>query len=134
MVQADCLKLKGFSLGANSTLIRGECTKMALLSGKQFFPTSALMTDVYIMEDLNHINSVDQNIQFTSNREHEGMIAFLDVEIIHNLDGSLSTRVHWKPTHMDQYFQFSSHYPFAHNGRWSQLYLEELSPITLLKN
>ena len=63
---------------------------------------------------LKHINSVDQNIQFTSEREHEGIIALLDVEIIHNLDGSLSTKVHRKPTHMEQYLLISSHHSLAH--------------------
>ena len=60
---------------------------------------------------LAHINSIDHNIQFTL----EGhAISFLDVKIMHNDDGSLTTKVYWKPTHTNQYLQFSSHHPTAH--------------------
>ena len=63
---------------------------------------------------LAHINSINQNIQFTSEREQGHFIPFLDVTILHNDDGSLSTKVCRKPTHMNQYLQFSSHHPTAH--------------------
>ena len=59
---------------------------------------------------LTHINSINQNIQFTSERE-QGHVPFLDVMILHSDDGSLSTKVYHKPTHTDQYLQFSSHSP-----------------------
>ena len=61
---------------------------------------------------LAHINSINPSIQFTSERGH--VIPFLDVMILHNDDGSLSTKVYCKPTHTDQYLQFSSHHPTAH--------------------
>ena len=67
-----------------------------------------------VNEMLAHINSIDHNIQFTSEREVEHVIPFLDVEIMRNVDGSLSTKVYRKPTHTDQYLQFSSHHPMAH--------------------
>ena len=51
---------------------------------------------------LAHINSINQNIQFTFEREQGHVIPFLDVTILHNDDGSLSTKVYRKPTHMDQ--------------------------------
>ena len=35
-----------------------------------------------------HINSINQNIQFTSEREEGHVIPFLDVTILHNDDGS----------------------------------------------
>ena len=38
---------------------------------------------------LAHINSIDQNIQFTFEREQGHVIPFLDVMILHNDDGSL---------------------------------------------
>ena len=40
-------------------------------------------------------NTIDYNIQFTSEREKEYAISFLDAEIVHNPDGSLSTRVYY---------------------------------------
>ena len=51
---------------------------------------------------LAHINSIKQNIQFTSEREQGHVVPFLDVTILHNDDGSLSTKVYRKPTHMEQ--------------------------------
>ena len=63
---------------------------------------------------LAHINFINQNIQFTSEREQGNVIPFLDVMIRHNDNGALSTKVYRKPTHMDQYLQFSSHHPTAH--------------------
>ena len=39
---------------------------------------------------LAHINSIDQNIQFTFEREQGHVTPFLDVTILHNDDGSLS--------------------------------------------
>ena len=65
-------------------------------------------------EMLAHINSINHNIQFTLEREKEHVISFLDVKLMHNEDGSLSTKVYRKPTHTDQYLQFSSHHPTAH--------------------
>ena len=62
-------------------------------------------------EMLAHINSINHNIQFISEREEGHVISFLDVKIMHNDDGSLSTKVYHKPTHTDQYLQFSSHHP-----------------------
>ena len=38
--------------------------------------------------------SINQNIQFTSEREQGHVIPFLDVMILHNNDGSLSTKVY----------------------------------------
>ena len=65
-----------------------------------------------VYEMLAHINSINHNIQFIL--EREGHISFLDVKIMHNDDGSLFTKVYHKPTHTDQYLQFSSHHPTAH--------------------
>ena len=68
-----------------------------------------------MIEDmLTHINSVNNNIQFTYEQEVESLISFLDVRITHEQDGSLSTSVYRKPTHTNQYLHFSSHHPRAH--------------------
>ena len=63
---------------------------------------------------LANINSINHNIQFTLEREEGHVTSFLDVSIMHNDDGSLSTKVYHKPTHTDQYLQFSSHHPTPH--------------------
>ena len=47
---------------------------------------------------LDHINPVHHNIQFTFEREEGGKISFLDVEIHHNPNGSLSTNSANPPT------------------------------------
>ena len=47
---------------------------------------------------LAHINSINHNIQFTSEREEGHVIPLLDVTILHNDDGSLSTKVYHMPT------------------------------------
>ena len=62
---------------------------------------------------LAHINSIDHNIQFTSERElnmlyHSWMLKSCIILM------TLSTKVYRKPTHTDQYLQFSSHHPMAH--------------------
>ena len=59
---------------------------------------------------LDHINSVDQHIQFTCEEQREdGSLPFLDVLVIPNEDGSLSSTVFRKPTHTDLYLQWDSH-------------------------
>ena len=61
-----------------------------------------------------HLNSIEPSIQFTLEAESEGQLAFLDVLISHNLDGSIDTTVYRKPTHTNKYVDFSSHHPLAH--------------------
>ena len=60
---------------------------------------------------LDHINSIDQHIQFTCEEQGEdGSISFLDVLITTNEDGSLNSTVYRKPTHTDLYLQWDSHH------------------------
>ena len=62
-------------------------------------------------EFLEHINSIDEYIQFTSEDQREdGSIPFLYILIIPNEDGSLNTTVYRKPTHTDLYLQWDSHH------------------------
>ena len=74
---------------------------------------------------LAHINSINQNIQFTSEREQGPC---LDVTILHNGDGFLSTKMYCKPTHTDQYLQFSSHHPTAHKRGVVSTLLKRAAP------
>ena len=60
---------------------------------------------------LDHINSIDQNIQFTSEDSRaNGSMPFFDILITPKEDGSLSTTVYGKPTHTDLYLQWDSHH------------------------
>ena len=53
---------------------------------------------------LDHINSVDPNIRFTSeDPKDDGSISFLDILIIPEEDGKLNTTVYKKPMHTDMY-------------------------------
>ena len=60
---------------------------------------------------LDHINSIDQHIKFTSEDQREdGFMPFLDTLVMTNEDGSLSTAVYRKPIHTDLYLHWDSHH------------------------
>ena len=60
---------------------------------------------------LDHINSVDQHIQFTCEEQREdGSLPFLDVLVMPQEDGSLKSTVFRKPTHTDLYLRWDSHH------------------------
>ena len=68
-----------------------------------------------IEEFHHHINSVEETIQFTMEEESGGRLAFLDTEIIHHGNGSLTTKVYRKKTaHTNKYLSFKSHHPLVH--------------------
>ena len=55
-------------------------------------------------EFLTHINSVDNNIKFTTEEPGpDGSLPFLDILISPDEEGRLKTSVYRKPTHTDQY-------------------------------
>ena len=60
---------------------------------------------------LNHINSIDNNIQFTSEEPRpDGSIPFLDILLTPGEDGKITTSVFRKPTHTDLYMQWNSNH------------------------
>jgi len=61
-----------------------------------------------------HLNSIEPSIQFTFELEANGVLPFLDTEVMHLSDGSLSTKVYRKKTHTGKYLDFQSHHPLAH--------------------
>ena len=63
---------------------------------------------------INHINSIDEKIQFTKeDSKEDGSMPFLDTLVTPYTDGSLSTKVYRKPTHIDLYLQWDSHHTIA---------------------
>ena len=65
-------------------------------------------------EFLDHINSIDHHIQFTSkDSKPDGSMPFLDMMITPKEDGRLSTTVYRKPTHTDLYLQWDSHHSIS---------------------
>ena len=60
---------------------------------------------------LDHLNTIDKHIQFTSvESRQDGSIPFLDILITPKEDRSLSTKVYRKPTHTDLYLQWDSNH------------------------
>ena len=65
-------------------------------------------------EFLQHINSVDPSIKFTTEElRQDGSMPFLDTLVTPQEDGTLTTSVYRKPTHTDLYLQWDSHHNLA---------------------
>ena len=65
-------------------------------------------------EFLEHINSIDHHIQFTSeDSKPDGCMPFLDMMITPKEDGGFSTSVYRKPTHTDLYLKLDSHHSIS---------------------
>ena len=63
---------------------------------------------------LNHIKSIDKNIQFTvEDPRPNGSIPFLDILLTPGVDGSIATTVFRKPTYTDLYMQWDSHHSIS---------------------
>ena len=61
-----------------------------------------------------HLNNIEPSIKFTVEKESYGRLAFLDTQIIHRDDGSLTTMIFRRGTHTDKYLSFDSHHPLIH--------------------
>ena len=76
--------------------------------------TFVIMKKCHREEFLQHLNSVDKNIQFTSEEPGpEGALPFLDILIKPDQEGRLHTTVYRKPTHTDQYLHWDSLHPVS---------------------
>ena len=65
---------------------------------------------------LEHINSIDLNIQFSSDEtRRDGSMPILDILITPEEDDKLSTSVYRKPNHTDLYLQWDSHHTIPSN-------------------
>ena len=73
--------------------------------------TLTIMKSPQIESFLQHLNSIDHNIQFTKEDSRpDGSMPFHDILIIPREDGSLKTTVYRKPTHTDLYLQWDSNH------------------------
>ena len=76
--------------------------------------TFVVIKTVHIEEFTDHINNIDPNIKFTREEEEDGKLPFLDTLVCRQPDGTLKVKVYRKPTHTEQYLNFSSHHPLEH--------------------
>ena len=75
---------------------------------------TSLLTDK-VQHFLSLLNSIETTIKFTYEVETENRISFLDADIMHHSDSSLSTTVYHKKTHTEKYLAYyDSHHPTAH--------------------
>ena len=73
-----------------------------------------IIKEAHKQEFLEHINSIDPHIQFTSeDSKPDGSMPFLDMLITPTEDGRLNTTVYRKPTHTDMYLKWDSHHPIS---------------------
>ena len=73
-----------------------------------------VMKKAHKEEFLTHLNSVDKNIQFTTEEPRpDGSLPFLDILVTPDKDGRLDTTVYRKPTHTNQYMHWDSHHTIS---------------------
>ena len=76
--------------------------------------TFVAMKKAHKEEFLTHLNSVDKNMQFTTEEPRpDGSLPFLDILITTDKDDRLDTTVYRKPTHTDQYMHWDSHHTIS---------------------
>ena len=78
--------------------------------------TNVIMQTNEVNRFFDHLNNVDSHINFTMELEQDDKLAFLDVLVMRTQDGKLSTKVHRKTTHTNQYLNYHS----AHSNEQKQ--------------
>ena len=64
----------------------------------------------YLQELLHHINSLHRQTQFTKEEEEDSILPFLGTLVQRNPDKTISVKVYRKPTHSNQYLNYTSHH------------------------
>ena len=76
--------------------------------------TFVVIKTAYKKEFFNHINCIEEDIQFTAeNIRADGSMPFLDTLVTPQADGSMLTTVYRKPTHTNQYLQWDCHHAIS---------------------
>ena len=82
---------------------------------KRYVDDTIVALDDALLEDFtDHINSIHPSIKFTREEEVDQSLPMLDAKTTRDARGKLSFTVYRKPTHTDQYLQFSSNQPLQH--------------------
>ena len=90
-------------------------SKVFLPFWKRYVDDTCTVVPIDRKDDLlTHLNQIEDSIKFTLEEESEGCLAFLDVLIMHEDDGTISTSGYRKTTHTDKYLDFDSHHPLCH--------------------
>ena len=63
---------------------------------------------------IDHLNTIDEDIQWTTEGEVNGELAFIDCCTIRTEDGTIKTKVYRKATHTNQYLNWESNHPVDH--------------------
>ena len=95
----------------------GPSVKLSILQWvwKRYVDHTFVVTKTSHKEEfLEHLNSLDPHIQFSSETSREdGSIPFLDTLVMPQSEKSLITTVYRKPMHTDLYLQWDSHHNLA---------------------
>jgi hypothetical protein len=78
---------------------------------------------------LQHLNSIEPSIQFTVEREINGHLAVLDLNVHRTVEGKLETDVYRKPTHTDKYLSYDSRHPVSHKRSVAKNLLQRVESL-----
>ena len=99
-----------FVHGRSGNQVPCHITLSPILWKRFVHDTFTIITKSHKDAFLEHINSINNNIQFTCEEPRDGSsIPFLDMLIIPDEEDRLNTTVYRKPTHTDQYLYWDSH-------------------------
>ena len=71
----------------------------------------SIVHKAYLQELLEHINNLRPQTQFTKEEESNSSLPFLDTLVQRNPDKSISVKIYRKPTHTNQYLNYTPHNP-----------------------
>ncbi|XP_059049894.1 uncharacterized protein LOC131844916 [Achroia grisella] len=71
-------------------------------------------TETEVMQYLSYLNSIHTKSKFTVEIEKERSLAYLDIKVTVQKDGTLGHTVYRKPTHTDRYLHATSHHHPRH--------------------